>query len=179
MDRLQQKIQKTDHIRGNKDAPITLVEYGDFECPHCGYAFGYLPDIRQEMGDSLRLVYREFPLSEIHPFAKQAAYAAEAAGLQDMFWQMHDLLFEHQDHLTETDLLGYARALELDTSRFQEDMYSEAVEKKVREDFLGGIASGVNGTPTFFINGIRYNGPNEADPLLQALREAQGGQVWL
>jgi protein-disulfide isomerase len=179
MDELQQPVEKNDHIRGNTDAPLTLVEYGDFECPHCGHAYGYLPGIREAMGDSLRFVYREFPLSEIHPYAKSAAAAAEAAGLQGKFWQMHDLLFTHQDSLTDADLLGYAQELFLDIGAFREDMISDTVAKKIHEDFLGGIASGVNGTPTFFINSMRYNGPNEAESLLEALRQAQGGHLWL
>lgn len=164
-------VGKYDHIQGREDAPVTLLEYGDFECPYCGQAFPIVKHIQQELGNDLQFVFRHFPLSEVHPHASQVAHAAEAAGKQGKFWEMHDMLFEHQDALEDEDLVGYADELELDTKVFIDDFESPAVAKKVQEDFMSGVRSGVNGTPTFFINGVRFDEGYDYDTLLSALEE--------
>jgi protein-disulfide isomerase len=170
--RLTPPVSEADHRSGPDDAPVTLVEYGDFECPHCGAAYPIVEEVRREMGPRLRFVYRYFPLTEIHPHAMHAAEAAEAAGSQGKFWQMHAMLFEHQDALEDADLVQYAKALHLDGKRFASELASEAYVARIREDIRSGIRSGVNGTPTFFINGVRYDGSWEESDLLAALEAA-------
>lgn len=147
-----------DHARGPDDAPVTLVEYGDYECPHCGAAHPVVQLALRQLGDQLRFVYRHFPLAEIHPNAEPAAEAAEAAGAQGRFWEMHDALFEHQHALQPRNLAALAMALELDAERLTRELLAHTHLDAVREDFLSGVRSGVNGTPTFFINGARYDG---------------------
>jgi protein-disulfide isomerase len=158
-----------DHIQGKENNSITLVEYGDFQCPYCGEAYPIVKEIQKIKGDILRFVFRNFPLSEIHSYALHAAYAAEAAGKQHKFWEMHDILFENQENLKDSDLRLYSENLSLDMDQFIKDMNSDEVAKKVETDIMGGIKSGVNGTPTFFINGIRFDGPSELDSLLEAI----------
>src|SRR5262249_30403084 len=158
-------VTDSDHIRGPLDAPLTLVEYGDFECPYCGAAYPVVEDVRTKMGASLRSVSRNSQLRQAHPHAAQAAEAAEAAGAQGKFWPMYDALFEHQHALDTGSLLLYAARLQLDVEAFRRDLVSHAYESRVHRDFLGGIRSGVNGTPTFFVNGVRYDGPAEVPPL--------------
>jgi protein-disulfide isomerase len=145
-------------MAGPHDAPVTLVEYGDYECPHCGRAHPVVKAVQRELEGQLRFVFRNFPLAEAHPHALVAAQAAEAAGAQGRFWEMHDLIFENQDALELADLVGYAESLGLDTRRFEADLEAGTFAKKVRDDFRSGVRSGVNGTPTFFINGARYDG---------------------
>lgn len=164
---------------GNKNAPVTLVEYGDFECPFCGEAYPILRKIIKEEDGSLRFIFRYFPLGETHPHAIAAAKASEAASLQGKFWEMHNILFENQESLEEEDLVYYAKKLGLNTDRFIADMESEGVEKRVEGDFVSGVKSGVNGTPTFFINGERYEGSYADGELAEAIREAQGKQLHL
>ncbi len=159
-----------DHVLGPVTALVTLLEYGDYECPYCGAAHPTLKQVKEMMGEDLRFAYRHFPLSQIHPRAYQAAEAAEAAGAQGRFWEMHDLLFGSQDRLELRDLMAYATTLGLSLERFVTDLRSHVHAGKLREDFLGGIRSGVNGTPTFFINGVRHNGGYELEELLEALR---------
>ena len=161
-----------DHIRGPQDAPVTLVEYGDFECPYCGAAYEILKQIEQEMGSQLRFVFRHFPITSSHHHAQEAAEAAEAASAQGRFWEMHDQLYEHQDRLGLGDLRGYVRALGLDLRQFDYDLADNAYARRVREDFMSGVRSGVNGTPTFFINGRRYNGRHDLGSMLAALQIA-------
>jgi protein-disulfide isomerase len=161
-----------DNLQGSLDALVTLVEYGDYECPHCGRAHVVVKKIQEQVGRNLCFVFRNFPLTNIHPHALQAACAAEAAGLQDKFWEMHDMLFENQDSLEQEHLLEYARALDLDLPRFERDMTSEEVEEKINNDILGGVKSGVTGTPTFFINGVRHEGSYEYEVLLLKIEEA-------
>ena len=161
-----------DHIQGPADAPVTLVEYGDYECPHCGRAYPIVKAIQKDMGKKLRFVYRNFPLRESHPHAQRAAEAAEAAGVQGRFWEMHDRLFERQFALEDDNLLEYAAELGLDVNRFWKEVVARVYEPRVREDFRSGVLSGVNGTPTFFINGVRYDDSWEFEPLLAALAEA-------
>jgi protein-disulfide isomerase len=151
-------VGERDHINGAFDAPVILVEYGDFECPHCGRAYPIVKAVQRALGGDLALVYRHFPLAEAHPHARLAAEAAEAAGAQGKFWAMHDMLFEHQDALEPEELVAYADALDLDRARFVRDLEAGVYTRRVRDDFRSGVRSGVNGTPTFFINGARYDG---------------------
>ena len=165
-------VGKRDHIQGPADAPVTLVEYGDYECPHCGRAYPIVKEVQKRMGRRLRFVYRNFPLRESHPHAQQAAEAAEAAGAQGKFWEMHDRLFERQFALDGEYLIEYAGDVGLDVARFRKELEGGVYEPRVREDFRSGVTSGVNGTPTFFINGVRHDDSWDAKPLLAALEEA-------
>ncbi len=169
MSKLTMQPNNEDHIQGKEKSHITLVEYGDFQCPYCGKAYPIVKEIQKIKGDVLRFVFRNFPLSEIHSYALHAAYAAEAAGKQQKFWEMHDILFENQENLKDSDLRLYSEKLSLDMDQFTKDMNSDEVAKKVQTDIIGGIKSGVNGTPTFFINSIRFDGPAELDSLLEAI----------
>ena len=164
--------KERDHILGPETAPVTLVEYGDYECPHCGAAHSIVKQIQEAMGDDLRFVFRHFPLTQIHPHAERAAEAAEAAGAQRRFWTMHDLLFEHQQTLDDSHLLRFAEVSGLDVVRFTRELEEGVHLERVREDFKSGVRSGVNGTPTFFINGVRHNGSWELNSLLQAIERA-------
>jgi len=161
--------EQRDHVQGPRAAPVTLVEYGDFECPYCGQAYPVVKELLSRQGGSVRLVFRNFPLAEIHPHARRAAEAAEAAGAQGKFWEMHDLLFERQDALGDEDLVGYASELGLDLDRFQVELAQNAYAGRVREDFMSGVRSGVNGTPTFFINGRRHDGNWDLASLTEAV----------
>jgi protein-disulfide isomerase len=167
--RLTAEISERDHVRGPITAQLTLIEYGDYECPYCAAAHPNVKQVLGVLGDQLAFAYRHFPLSTIHPHAFQAAEAAEAAGAQGRFWEMHDLLFENQDRLSVDDLLVYAQLLGLDIDRFVADLQRHTYEPRVREDFMTGVRSGVNGTPTFFVNGVRHNGDVDANSLLEAL----------
>jgi protein-disulfide isomerase len=167
--RLAVPVTELDHIRGPATAPVTLVEYGDYECPYCGRAHVVVEEVRRIAGDTLRFVFRNFPLSQIHPHALLAAEAAEAAGAQGSFWEMHDRLFEHQDRLSERDLILHAEALGLDVTRFAAELLEHVHAPRVREDFLGGVRSGVNGTPTFFVNGVRHDGGYDLETLLASI----------
>ena len=163
-------VNKNDHIRGKEDAPLELVEYGDYECIDCGHAFPVINKIRQEMGEDLKFVFRNFPLSKIHHHATSAAVAAEAAALQNNFWEMHDIIFQNQKHLKSEDLLMYADKIKLDTNKFKSDIQKNELLTKVESDFESGIRSGVNRTPTLFINGIKYTGGLENNELLNFLK---------
>jgi len=161
-----------DHFRGPEGAPVTLVEYGDFECPYCGQAEPVLRELLRDFGD-VRYVWRHLPLSDVHPHAELAAEAAEAAAAQDAFWEMHDRLLEHQDALTPPDLIGYASELGLDADRFTEDLEKHAGAARVAEDVDGADLGNVSGTPTFFINGRRHYGAYDIDSLTEAVRAAR------
>jgi Na+/H+ antiporter NhaA len=158
-----------DHIRGPADAPLTLVEYGNFECPFCARATGLGPELRARFGDDLRYVFRHLPLPDVHPHAEQAARAAEAAAAQGRFWEMHDLLFQHPDQLEFEDLAGYAGELGLDVEQFLRDLDDERLAIRVREHVAGAEASGARGTPTFFVGDRRHVGPYDADTLAREL----------
>lgn len=177
MSGLTPPVSDADHRAGPDDAPVTLVEYGDFECPHCGRAHPIVRDVRKRMGQRLRFVFRHFPLSQAHPHAMHAAEAAEAAGDQGRFWEMHDVLFENQEALEDPDLIRYAQELGLDEARVGRELESGAHEKRVRAHFRSGVRSGVNGTPTFFINGVRYDGSWDLEDLLEALEVAVAAVV--
>src|SRR3984893_8041352 len=158
-----------DHIQGPPDAPATLLEYGDFECPYCGAAYPIIKDVQARMGDALRFVFRNFPISTSHPHAEQAAEAAEAAGAQGRFWPMHDLLYENQERLGSQDLHAYAERLGLDLERFDHDLTEHVHAARVHDDVLSGVRSGVSGTPTFYINGTRHDDSFDTETLLAAL----------
>jgi protein-disulfide isomerase len=160
-----------DHFRGPSDAPVTVLEYGDFECPFCGRAEPVVRELLHEFGD-IRYVWRHLPLSDVHPNAQLAAEAAEAAGRQGAFWEMHDLLFEHQDALGPGDLMSYAETLGLDGERFMDDLREHAGAVQVAEDVDSADLSGVSGTPTFFINGRRHQGAYDIAALSAAVRAA-------
>ncbi len=174
MSQLTVPVNESDHIRGSDRAPVTLVEYGDYECPHCGQAYPVVEELIRQLGRVLRVVYRHFPLTSIHPRAEPAAEASEAAGAQGKFWEMHAQLFENQDALEDEDLILYADAIGLDTDQFTGELASHVHAPRVREDLLGGVRSGVNGTPTFFINGVRHDGPYDFDSLFAAIEAAAG-----
>jgi Na+/H+ antiporter NhaA len=158
-----------DHIRGPAGAPLELVEYGDFECPFCGKATGVVRDLRERFGDDLRYVFRHLPLTDVHDHAELAAQAAEAAGAQGRFWEMHDRLFAHQDELEGEDLVGYAGEIGLDVERFVRDLDEERLRARIREDVASAEASGATGTPTFFVRGRRHVGPYDAETLAAEL----------
>ena len=161
-----------DHVQGPADAAVTLLEYGDYECPFCGAAYPIVKQVQETMGERLRFAFRNFPITTAHPHAEQAAEAAEAAAARGQFWPMHDLLYENQRHLETDDLIAYASRLGLDVSRFQRELADHVHAARVREDFMSGVRSGVNGTPTFYIDGERYEGSYDAEPLLDALKQA-------
>ena len=166
-------VSTRDHSQGDENAPITLVEYGDFECPYCGSAYSILKVVQQELGRELRFVFRNFPLTQPHPHAELAAEAAEAAGAQGKYWPMHDALYENQQKLSLELILNLGDSLGLDTKRFFHDLEKRHYLPRVREDFMGGVRSGVNGTPGFFINGMRYQAAWDARSLVKALRQDQ------
>jgi protein-disulfide isomerase len=165
-----------DHVRGPEKAPVTVVEYGDFECPYCGQAEPAVRELLRDHGD-VRYVWRHLPLTDVHPHAQMAAEAAEAAAAQGAFWEMHDLLFGHQDALTMRDLLGYAGSLGLDTQRFRSDLTTRAGAERVRQDTDSADLSGVSGTPTFFVNGQRHYGAYDLESLTKAVKLAKARVV--
>ena len=170
--KLKPPVGANDHGQGSAKAPITLVEYGDYECPFCGQAYPIVKALQKRLGDQVRLVFRNFPLGEMHPHAEHAAEAAEAAGAQGRFWEMHDMLYENQNALEDENLAQYAEALGLDVTRFVREMSEHTHAARVREDFRSGVRSGVNGTPTFFVNGVRHDGPFDLRSLIAAIEEA-------
>lgn len=169
--RLILPVSERDHIRGPATALVTLVEYGDYECPYCGEAYPVVEELQRVLGDRLQFAFRHFPLAQVHPHALGAAEAAETAGAEDMFWEMHAILYTHQHALDGAHLIEYAIALGLDPTSFRHALEGRAYENRVREDFLSGVRSGVNGTPAFFIEGVRYDGPRDFDSLVAVLAE--------
>ena len=162
-------VNDKDHAQGPADAPVTLVEYGDYECPYCGAAYPIVREVQARLGERLRFVFRNFPITTSHPHAEHAAEAAEAAAAQGRFWDMHDYLYEHQRHLEDADLHAYAEQLGLDVARFDNELAGHAHADRVREDFMSGVRSGVNGTPTFYINGVRHDSSYDLGTMLTAL----------
>lgn len=162
-------VSENDRRRGADDAPITLVEYGDYECPYCGSASPFLRGLKLQFGDRLQIVFRNFPRTEIHPHAQHAAEAAEAAGAQGKFWEMHDHLFAHQQALGDADLIRYAGDLGLDVERFARELHSHVYAPRVQADVDGGISSGVSQTPTFFVNGVHQGGVFTVPALMDSL----------
>ena len=162
-------VTSADHMQGDPSAPIILVEYGDYQCPHCGHAYPIVRRLQTHFGDSLAFVFRNFPLTEIHPDAEAAAETAEFAATSARFWQMHDAIFENQAELSVETLLQLARQLRLPPHELEAAWADRTYRERVREDFAGGVRSGVNGTPTFFINGHRHDGPFELEDLVGAV----------
>ncbi len=175
--KLKIAVTAKDHSEGPDKASVVLVEYGDYQCPHCGHAFPIVKRLQKALGKDLKFVFRNFPLSEAHPDAVNAAKVAEAAALQGKFWEMHDALFENQSRLDVESLSLYASKLKLDMAALNEAVADSKVEARVSSDFEGGVISGVNGTPTFFINGTRYDGDWEYSPFLAALKETIAAQT--
>jgi protein-disulfide isomerase len=167
-------VTAEDHAQGPESAEVTLVEYGDYECPHCGRAYPIVKQVQKHFGQRLRLVFRNFPLGEMHPHAEAAAEVAEFAGSQSKFWEMHDLLFENQTRLGDDLFSELAERLKLSTNALAEALEQDTFEPRVRADFGGGVRSGVNGTPTFFINGHRHDDSFDYDTLVSAIRQAMG-----
>jgi protein-disulfide isomerase len=155
------EVTPHDHVHGSPDARITLIEYGDYECPHCGHAYWILKQLQQQFGDDVRFVYRHFPLTQIHPMAEPAAEAAEFAAANNKFWQMHNAIYENQEQLSPEVLIEIGEGLELDSRALVESLEEHRLLPRVREDFMSGVRSGVNGTPTFFLNGQRHNGSSD------------------
>lgn len=171
---LKTPVTSADHIQGNENAPLTLVEYGDYECPYCGMAYPIVKQIQKHFGTRLRFVFRNFPLIESHPHAGMAAATAEFAATQNKFWQMHDLLYENQENLDLPNLLSYANSLDLSEIDLQTALENNTFADRIQNDFMSGVRSGVNGTPTFYINGNRHNGSFDYEDLLSALNNAEG-----
>ena len=161
-----------DHIEGPVDASLTLVEYGDYQCPYCGAAYPEVKKVQRELGDKLRFVFRNFPLTNIHEHAMNAAETAEAASSQGKFWPMHDFLYEHQATLGDPGVtLDFAKKSGLNTQKLEQDIAKHVYQKRIKDDFMGGVKSGVNGTPTFYVNGIRHDGDAVAKALVEALNK--------
>ena len=163
-------VGERDHIAGPATAAVTLVEYGDYECPFCKAAEPIVAALRDAVGDHLRLVFRHFPVTNIHPHAEHAAEVAEAAGAQGKFWDLHPYLFAHQEALDDADLMQYARDLDVDAARVETELTAHVHRERVREDLTNGMQSGVRGTPTFFIDGVKYDGPPDLQAMLAVMR---------
>jgi protein-disulfide isomerase len=170
--RLTPPLSDRDHVLGPANAPVTLVEYGDFECPYCGMAHPIVHSILRQLGDELLFAFRQFPFIRIHPHAEHAAEMAEVAGARGKFWLMHDLLYKSQEALDDRSLVSYAARIGIDPERAAAALLSHRFADRVREDFVSGVRSGVNGTPTFFINGVRHDGSWDEASLLSALHSA-------
>jgi len=166
---LKPRVNDKDHIQGNGNAEVTIVEYGDYQCPHCGAAHPILKKMMAELGRQIRFVFRNFPLSEMHEYARPAALAAEAAGQQGKFWEMHDAIYENQLNLSTRLFIDLAEQLGLDIDNFKSAMQDQRLDEKVEGDFESGMMSGVNGTPTFFVNGEKFDGG--AEDLVRILHE--------
>jgi protein-disulfide isomerase len=169
--RLAAPVAERDQVQGPADAPVMLVEYGDFECPYCRASVAIVDELRRFLGDHLRFVFRHFPIRSLHPHAQHAAEAAEAAGAQGRFFEMHAALFAHQEALEDEDLLRYATDLGLDAARVRQELDARTHAARVREDFESGRASGVRGTPTFYLDGVRYDGIVGVREFLATIRE--------
>src|SRR5690348_14074201 len=165
-------VGRGDHAFGPPNAHVTLVEYGDFECPFCGRAYPELKRVLKQLGPKVRFVFRHFPVIAEHPHAQHAAEVAEAAAAQGKFWEMHDLLYQHQDALEDDDRLDYARQLGRDVERVQRELAAHVHAPHVKGDMVSGERSGVSGTPRFFINGRPHEEPGDAKTLAAALKRA-------
>jgi len=170
--RLVIPVNERDHTLGPVDAPVTVVEYGDYQCPYCAMAHPIVGELLRRRQGRVRFVYRHFPLTNLHPHAEIAAEAAEAVGARRRFWQMHDWLFEHQDQLDAKTIVAGLKAIAPDGEAIAEEIRGHRYLDKVRSDFIGGVRSGVNGTPTFFVNGGRHDGGHSLPDLEFAVDEA-------
>lgn len=164
--------EKRDHVKGPSDAPVTLVEYGDFECPDCGVVYPTINELEKRMGNKMRFVYRYYPLVESHPHAEHAAEVAEAAAAQGKFWEMFDMLYENQRHLSDAHLIEYAKSIGLDIDLLDREMKAGTYTKRIEEDLDSGDQSGLEGTPTFYINGQYYDGAYNVDAFQEAVEQA-------
>jgi len=170
MSTLKPTVSEIDHVQGNQSASIEIVEFGDYQCPYCGDAYPIVKEIEEAFGDQIQFVFRHFPLQEAHEFAFKAALAAEAAGMQNKFWDMHDALYENQYRLADDLFEELAETLGLDLEKFNADVNSDEAKEKVENDFESGVRSGVNGTPSFYVNGAKFDGA--ASDLYQMLKES-------
>jgi protein-disulfide isomerase len=169
--KLKNPITERDHTSGSATAPVTLLEYGNFECIHCGRVYPIIKQVRKLLGDNLRFVFRHFPTVHTHPHSLRAAEAAEAAAAQQKFWQMHDELFTHQTALEDRDLSHYARRVGLNLERFTHDMTEHLFLQQIESDYqLSLFDEHVTGTPTLYLNDVRYTGPTDLDSLLRAIK---------
>ena len=168
---LKDPVSNEDHVQGGQNATITLVEYGDYECPYCGQAYPIIKQVQKYYGSKLRFVFRNFPLTEVHPLAMSAAQTAEYAGAEGLFWEMHDLIFENQSNLNIELLFVLTESLNLSPEKLKEALTNQTFDHKIKRDFIGGVKSGVNGTPTIYINDARYSGPVEFQNLVSAIDE--------
>jgi NhaA family Na+:H+ antiporter len=175
--KLKVPVGNRDHAQGPDDAPVTLLEYGDYECPYCRQVVPIVEELRERFGDRLRYVFRHLPVTTSHPAAQLAAEAAEAAAAQGEFWEMHELLYEHQDELDRAHLVEYASEIGLDVERFERELDARTYADRVRQDFVGGVRSGANGTPTFYLNGVRYDGPWDFESLAEEIEKPLGVRV--
>jgi protein-disulfide isomerase len=166
---LKVPVTSEDHVQGEVGAPVTLVEYGDYQCPYCGRAHPIVKRVQKHFGKRMALVFRNFPLRDMHPNAEPAAETAEFAGAKGRFWEMHDAIFENQENLGLPLLLELSAGLKLPQRELEAALEAHTYEPRVRNDFTGGVRSGVNGTPTFFINGQRHDGPLEFEDLVEAV----------
>jgi protein-disulfide isomerase len=169
MSSLAVPVSEEDHAQGSPGAAVTLLEYGDYQCPYCGQAYPIIKEVQAAMGLKLRFVFRNFPLTQAHPYAELAAEAAASAAVEGKFWEMHDALYENQAMISDDAMMEIARKLGLNLSRFVEDIRTRKFMNHVRKDFMGGVKSGVNGTPCFFINGKRHDRPWDYETLSNSL----------
>ncbi|ATL48668.1 disulfide bond formation protein DsbA [Chitinophaga caeni] len=174
MANLTPAVSAKDHQQGNPNAAVTLVEYGDYQCPYCGEAYPVIKQLQQAFGDRLLFVFRNFPLSSAHQYAVAAAMAAETAAKQGAFWEMHDIIYENQAALSREVLFTFANEIGLDMQSFEDDLLDTRLAKQIEADFESGVRSGVNGTPTFFINGQRFDGDYDYESLSAAIQEIAG-----
>lgn len=171
MAELKVPVSSSDHIQGDDGAAITLVEYGDYECPHCGAAYPIVKEVQKHFGKQLRFVFRNFPLVQAHPHAQMAAESAEFAAAHGKFWEMHDAIFEHQRRLNADLLIELAVGLGMQGPALAKALKSEQYAEKVKLDFMSGVRSGVNGTPTFFINNHRHDAPFDFEDLVEGIEQ--------
>lgn len=171
--KLQNQVTERDHMFGAPDAPVTLLEYGNFECVHCGHAYPIIQEVQKRLADNLRFVFRHFPTVRTHPHSLRAAEAAEASGAQGKFWEMHGQLFRHQSALEDHDLSRYARRIGLDGEKFAYDMAQNTFLEQIQSDYNRSLFDEhITGTPTFYINNVRYTGETEVESLLYAIKQA-------
>ena len=169
---LRAPVDESDHAQGAADAPVTLVEYGDYQCPYCGAAYPIVKQLQERFGDDLRFVFRNFPLQQLHEHAMSAALMAELAATKGRFWEAHDALYENQEQLGSELYAVIAKQLGIDARGLGAALESEKLFEKVQKDFNGGVRSGVNGTPSFFVNGTRYDGPRDFETMAETLDRA-------
>lgn len=169
MGTLRVPVTPRDHVRGSDNAQVTLIEYGDYECPACGAAYPVVNLVLRHFGPRLRFVFRHFPLTQVHPYAEPAAETAEFAGAHRRFWEMHDSIYENQQYLSPQLLLSLADSLQLPQAELRDALLTERYAPKIKSDFLGGVRSGVNGTPTFFINGRQHEGTYAFEDLVSSI----------